>query len=144
VTLVHHNRGMRRTVVALWVVAALSVGLLVAGCGSSKPDYCGDLTNLKGSVQGLGSVNVVQNGVSSLTTAIDKVKSDAQTLASSAKGALAPQVDDLEKSLDALETSLKQLSSSDTRVSALSNLPSQLTALQTSSQSLVTAAQKCD
>jgi hypothetical protein len=134
---------LRRGVVAVWACAAVSVGLLLGGCGSSKPAYCSDLNNLKTSVQNLGKVNPVQNGVSSLTAALDEVKSSAQKLAGSAKGALGPQVDAVEKAINDIEASLKGLSSSATRSQAISNLPSQITALQTALDSLASAAKKC-
>jgi uncharacterized phage infection (PIP) family protein YhgE len=137
------HTGLRGAVATLWAVAAVGVALLLGACGSSKPAYCTDLNNLKQSVQALGNVNPVQNGVSSLTAALDKVKTDAQTLATSAKSELGPQVDAVEKALNDVEASLKQLSSSSTRATALSNLPSQISALQTSLQNLDTAAKKC-
>ena len=126
----------------LLALAALAATLLVAGCGSSKPAYCSDLSNLEASVKALGDVNVVQNGVGALTTALDKVKTNAQAFASSAKGALQPQANALESSVQAVGTSLTQLTSSSTRTTAIANLPSQVSAVTTNLDTLVSDA-KC-
>jgi hypothetical protein len=50
----------------------------LAGCGSSKPSYCSKVSDLKSSVQSLSSVNVIQNGTSSLKSAVQKIQSDGQ------------------------------------------------------------------
>jgi hypothetical protein len=138
----HRDTGLRRAVAATWACAAISVGLLLGGCGSSKPAYCGDLNALKQSIQDLGNVNA-QNGLSSLTTALDKIKTNAQKLASSAKSELGPQVDQVEKAVNDVEASLKQLMNSSTRATAVANLSGQISALQTSLEGLAGAAKKC-
>jgi len=57
------------------------VVVLAAGCGSSSKSsstqLCGDVASVQSSVQALKNVSIVQNGVSSLQSALDKVKTDA-------------------------------------------------------------------
>jgi hypothetical protein len=87
------------------VTAATVVGL--AGCGSSKPAYCTDRTNLQNSVKGLTS-----SGISGLKSQITQIQGDATTLVNSAKsdfpdqtGAITSSVSTLKNSLSALPTS---------------------------------------
>ena len=64
--------------------AATVVVIALAGCGSSKPGYCTDRTNLENSVKGLTSLNV-SSGLSGLEAQLKKIQSDATTLVNSAK-----------------------------------------------------------
>ena len=62
--------------VALTLLAALA---LLTGCGSDKPKYCSDRSNLEQSVKDLGNVQVAQSGgVQQLKTQLQKVETDAQ------------------------------------------------------------------
>ena len=67
-------------------VATVAVGTLIAlaGCGSSKPAYCTDRTNLENSVKNLPSVTS-SSGVSGLKSQINTIVSDANSVVSSAK-----------------------------------------------------------
>jgi hypothetical protein len=119
---------------------------LVAGCGGSdKPAYCSDVDNFKDAVSGLTSVQVGQNGVSSLTAAVDKVESAGKTLVSSAKSEFSSQTSALSASLTALGATAKQLSDPSSRQAALAAVPAEVLAVKTSFQTLSTAVKdKCD
>jgi len=87
-------------------VAGLVLSGLAAGCSSSKPAYCTDADQLKTSVQDLANVNVAQNGLSSLQTALTSVKTNATAFATDAKSAFAPQTTALQSSLSGLQTAI--------------------------------------
>ena len=85
----------------------------IAACGgddddsaSSSPSLCDDSQALQSSVQDLKDVNVVENGTSSLQSAVTKVKDDADTLVTAAKDEFKPEVDDLTSALSTLATSI--------------------------------------
>jgi hypothetical protein len=99
---------MTRRLLAVVVAATL---VAVAGCGSSKPSYCSDRTNLSNSVKGLPGA-LSSGGVSGLQSQLTKVQSDASTLASSAKGDFPSQTAAITSSIDALSSAVKGLPSS--------------------------------
>jgi hypothetical protein len=90
--------------------AAASV-VALAGCGSSKPAYCGDRTNLENSIKGLTSLTA-SSGVSGLKTQVTTIQSDATTLVSSAKSDFPTETSAITSSVDALKTAVAGLSSS--------------------------------
>ncbi len=100
---------MRTTVRHLFVIGLPLVILALQGCGSSKPSYCSAVSTLKQSVQQLKNVDVVQNGTSSLKTAVDKIKTDASSVASAAKSDFPSETSALKSSVDALSQSVRQL-----------------------------------
>ena len=71
--------------------AVLVLSGLAAGCSSSTPAYCTDAANLKTSVSNLGNVDVAKNGLSSLQTALNSVKTNATSFATDAKSAYPSQ-----------------------------------------------------
>ena len=92
-----------------WVllpIASLVLCPLLAGCGST-PAYCTDADQLKTSVDHLGKVDVAQNGLSSLKTALDNVATDANTFANEAKTTFASQTNALRTSVSDLKAALK-------------------------------------
>lgn len=89
-------------------VAAL---VAVAGCGSSKPAYCSDRTNLENSIKNLPSATS-KSGVSGLKTQITTIQSDATTLVNSAKSDFPTQTSAVKSSVDSLQSALKALPSS--------------------------------
>ena len=133
-------------------VRTLSATLAVAACaglsacgGSDKPAYCSDLTDFKDAVSELTDVQVVQNGVSSLTAAVDKVETTGRQLVSSAKSEFAPQTSALEGSLTALSATSKQLANPQTAKAALAAVPAEVQAVKTSFDALSNSAKtKCD
>jgi hypothetical protein len=97
-----------------WLAAALVVSLAVvavAGCGSSKPSYCSDRTNLQNSVKGLTSLSL-SSGVSGLESQLKKIQSDATTVVSSAKSDFPSQTSAIKSSVDALKSAVKAIPAS--------------------------------
>lgn len=97
---------MIRVLPALAVVA-----VLLASCGSSKPAYCGNVSNLKNSVHELRNVNVSENGVSALTSQLKTIESNAKSVVSSAQTDFPNETAALSSSLSQLKTALTQLPS---------------------------------
>lgn len=98
--------------VALTLLAALA---LLTGCGSDKPKYCSDRSNLEQSVKDLGNVQVAQSGgVQQLKTQLQKVETDATALASSAKSDFPSQSSAVQSSVSALKTAVAGLPASPT------------------------------
>jgi hypothetical protein len=124
-------------------VLALALTGIVAGCGSSKPAYCTNVDNLKSSVKALPSTNVVQNGVSSLESAVTKVKTNAEAVVSSAKSDFPNETTALKNSVDTLSTTVKHAVSSPS-VSTLSQIPTQVSAVVTAAKNLESStSSKC-
>jgi hypothetical protein len=96
-----------RAVVAL--VAVVGV-IAMAGCGSSKPAYCTDRTNLESSVKGLSHPDL-SNGLSSLEAQLKKIESNATTLVNSAKSDFPTETSAITSSVDALKSAVTQLAS---------------------------------
>ena len=69
-------------------------------------------TALKSSISDLGDVDVVENGTSTLESAISAVENDAETLIAAAQDEFGSDVDDLQSSLEALVTSIRTIESS--------------------------------
>jgi hypothetical protein len=89
------------------VLAAAATAVTLAGCGSSKPAYCTDRTNLENSVKGLTS-----SGVSGLKSQLKQIQSDATTLVNSAKDDFPSETSAITSSVSALKTSVTALPSS--------------------------------
>jgi hypothetical protein len=87
-----------------------AVGLLaLAGCGSSKPAYCTDRTNLENSIKGLTSLSP-SNGLSGLQSQLKKIQTNATALANSAKGDFPNESSAVESSVNTLASTVKSLS----------------------------------
>jgi ABC-type Na+ efflux pump permease subunit len=99
---------MRLLVLPAILVAAVAI----AACGSSKPSYCDDRSNLESSVKDLGNVDIGSGGLSALEDQLKKVDSDAKALASSAKSDFPSETQAISSSVDALDSSLQGISSS--------------------------------
>jgi hypothetical protein len=89
------------------VVATAVTVVALAGCGSSKPAYCTDRTNLQNSVKGLTS-----SGISGLKSQIGQIQGDATTLVNSAKSDFPDQTSAITSSVNTLRSSLSALPSS--------------------------------
>jgi hypothetical protein len=94
--------------------AATVVLIGVVACGSSKPDYCSDRTNLQNSIKGLTSLTA-SSGVSGLKSQLSKIESSATALVNSAKSDFPSQTSAITSSVDALSSSVKALPSSPSR-----------------------------
>jgi len=104
------RRRLRLGTPALSAVAALVV-IALAGCGSSKPGYCADRTNLENSIKGLTSLNV-SSGLSGLEAQLTKIETDAKTLVNSAKSDFPTETSAVKSSIDSLSSAVKGLTSS--------------------------------
>ena len=89
------------------VLAAAATAVTLAGCGSSKPGYCTDRTNLENSVKGLTS-----SGVSGLKSQLKQIQTDATTLVNSAKSDFPTETGAITSSVSALKNSVTALPSS--------------------------------
>lgn len=110
----------QRGVARLWrgllctlVVAIAAISPSACG-GSSKPSYCSSVNNLKKSIKDLPSVNVLQNGVSSLTSALTTIESEAKSAVGKAKSDFPSQSSAVTNSVNALTNSVKQISANPT------------------------------
>ncbi len=91
--------------------ATAAAAVTLAGCGSSKPAYCTDRTNLSNSVKGLTSLTV-SSGISGLKSQVTMIQGDATTLVNSAKSDFPSQTSAITSSVDALKSAVAALSSS--------------------------------
>jgi hypothetical protein len=117
-----HGRHASR---ALLVTALLATCALVAtaGCGGGgKPGYCADRSDLQQSVKDLTNLSP-SSGVSGLRAQLQKIQSDANALASSAKSDFPSETGALKSSVDALVAAVKALPSnpSPTQVAAIAS-----------------------
>ena len=88
------------------VLATVAAAVALAGCGSSKPAYCTDRTNLENSVKGLTS-----SGVSGLKSQLKQIQTDATTLVNSAKSDFPSETSAITSSVSALKNSVTALPS---------------------------------
>jgi hypothetical protein len=125
------------------LAGSLAVSVLTAGCGSGKPSYCAAGQQLKTSVQDLGKINVAQNGMGSIETALKNVDANADKFKSDANGAFSSQTTALHNSLAGLQTDMKSLSgkSPAAALQALAGQGAKVKAAYTSLQSAWTS--KC-
>ena len=135
---------VRRSLSAVLVFGALSWGLVACGSDSdssagasdtptaaestesAEATGCADLAVLEGSLSSLKDVDLQQDGVAGLTSAIAEVKADLEAAKSSVSTALQPQVDEVTAAFDALETATTGLTTDTVREQA----PAILAALQ--------------
>ena len=89
------------------VLGAAATAVALAGCGSSKPAYCTDRTNLQNSVKGLTS-----SGISGIRSQLTQIQSDATTLVNSAKSDFPSETGAITSSVNALKSSVAALPSS--------------------------------
>ena len=89
------------------VLAAAATAVALAGCGSSKPAYCTDRTDLQNSVKGLTS-----SGISGVKSQLKQIQSDATTLVNSAKSDFPSETGAITSSVNALKSSVAALPSS--------------------------------
>ena len=89
------------------VLAAAATAVALAGCGSSKPAYCTDRTDLQNSVKGLTS-----SGISGVKSQLKQIQSDASTLVNSAKSDFPSETGAITSSVNALKSSVAALPSS--------------------------------
>jgi hypothetical protein len=140
--------GLSNRLVLAASAAAVSIFCgLVAGCSSSgapaKPAYCTAADKLKTSVSALGNADVVKNGLSSVSTAVSDVKTNATTFANEAKSTFKPQTTALKQSLTSLDTAIKSANGQSV-LTVAKTLAAPLTQVKTSATQLLNAvSDKC-
>ena len=90
------------------IALAAAAAVLAAGCGSSKPAYCGDRTKLEQSVKSID----VTAGLGALKTQLEQVETNAQSLVSSAKSDFPDETSAINSSVSKLKTEVGTLASS--------------------------------
>ena len=127
------NTRLRVTLVIPVALAALA--LLVAGCGgSSKPAYCSNVSDLEGSIAEIKGIELDSGAISTLQADLEKVKTNADAVVSSAKQDFPSETSALKSSVSSLSTAVNQLPPTPT--------PQQLLALTSGIESTVTAAKE--
>lgn len=106
---------------------ATAVVAVAAGCGSSKPAYCGDVSNLKKSVSDIS----VTGGISSLKTQLQKIETNAKAVVSSAKGDFPTETSAIQTSVTSLQNGVSAVGSTPT--------PAQLASIAADAKNLVNA-----
>ena len=92
---------------------ALTAVLVAApGCGSSKPSYCGDRSQLESEVKGLGNLNLSTEGLSALESQLREVEKSANATISSAKSDFPNETTAIRTSLSSLTNAIDALPSS--------------------------------
>jgi hypothetical protein len=131
-----HRPGLRSW--GLVPAAALVLATLAAGCGSSKPAYCDDASQLKTSVNDLGNVTINVHDLSSVNTAVSKVQADAKKLVTDVKSAYPSQTTALKTSLSGLETAVKSAMAQPS-VTTVAAVVSSVTQVKTAADNVQTA-----
>jgi hypothetical protein len=113
---------------------AVSVSLLAVACGSSKPDYCSNVSDLEGSVEELGSVKLESGALETVRTDLEEIRTNADNVVRSAK-------EDFPSETSAVKSSVSNLAAA---IEALPPAPTaqQLVALGAAVQRTVTASEE--
>ena len=115
-------------------VALAAMALLASGCGSSKPDYCSNVSDLEGSIAEIKGIELESGAISTLQTDLEKVKTNADAVVSSAMQDFPSETSALRSSVSGLSATVNQLPSTPT--------PQQLLPLESGIASTVAAAQE--
>src|SRR4030081_2754128 len=97
----------RRHAIGTAAIAAVA-SFALAACGSSKPAYCTDRTNLQNSIKGITSLSL-SSGVSGLQSQLGKIQSDATTLVKSAQGDFPTETSAIKSSVAGLSSAVKSV-----------------------------------
>ncbi|HEU0250977.1 MAG TPA: hypothetical protein VFR48_09665 [Solirubrobacteraceae bacterium] len=114
-------------------VLSLTGGALLVGCGTSKPAYCTQVTNLENSVKALGKVELSSSIASELTTGLGNVSKSAKELGSALKSEFSTQTSAIKSSIGTLENTAKQVSSAgniSAKAQAAAPIPREIEALK--------------
>ena len=91
-------------------MAVAAAALVAAGCGgSSKPDYCSNVSDLQQSVNDLKGVQLQSGALSTIQTDVQKVQSNATAVVSSAKQDFPSQTSALQSSVSTLSATINAL-----------------------------------
>jgi hypothetical protein len=115
-------------------LALAAVALVATGCGSSKPDYCSNVSDLKESVDELGSIQVESGVLSTVRSDLEEVRANANTVVSSVKQDFPNETSALKSSVSSLSDTVNQLPPTPT--------PKQLVDLTAEIATAVTAAEE--
>jgi hypothetical protein len=98
------------TVTRRLMLCVLLVGVvaLIAGCGSSKPAFCKNVSELQKSVKNISA----SGGLSSLKTQLQTIETQAKGLVSSAKSDFPNETTAIDTAVSQLQTNIKALPSS--------------------------------
>jgi hypothetical protein len=135
----------RRSIPVLVLAVAVAAGAFaLTACGSSKPDYCSDRSNLSDSVDTLKSDVTGGADLSTLQSDVAKVQTDAETVVSSAKDDFPSETSGLDSSVADLKSSVDALPPSPSAQDLLGLLP-QVTAATAAVNRFTSASDsKCD
>jgi hypothetical protein len=132
----------------LTALAALSLtaAALFAGCGTSKPAYCTQVSDFHNSVSALEKQEISITNASSVLSAVDNVGTSAKALATALKGEFATQISAIEDSLSAVAKSLGEATGSlSAAKQALVGIPAQIDTLkQAASEIQQVTKSKCE
>lgn len=98
--------GLRRQAAAA-AVAALAVASLAACGESAQATTCGHYDGVKSAIEDLRNVNLSENGMVALDSALAQVKTELELLRSDVKADLQPQVDAVRSSVTQLRSSVR-------------------------------------
>ena len=126
-------------------MAMAAAALVAAGCGgSSKPDYCSDVSDLQQSVNDLKGVQLQSGALSTIQTDVQKVQSNATAVVSSAKQDFPSQTSALQSSVSTLSATINALPQSPTAQQLVPLVP-QIRSVGTAAQNLSNATNSaCD
>ena len=91
----------RMTSIVAAIAVAIAISVSLSACGSSKPKYCSDVTDLQTSVSGID----LSGGVSSVKTQLQDIESETHQLIASARSDFPQQTSDIGTALNRLTTS---------------------------------------
>jgi hypothetical protein len=92
-------------------LAAVAVLVVAPGCGSNKPSYCADRSQLETSVKDLGNVNIPGEGLNALESQLREVEKSANALVASAKSDFPSETSAISSSLSSLTSAIDALPS---------------------------------
>jgi hypothetical protein len=122
-----------RKIPGAFLLPVLALLLLASACGSSKPDYCSNVSDLEGSVEELGNVKLESGALETVRKDLAEVRGNANAVVSSAKSDFPNETSALESAVAKLATEVERLPPSPTA--------HQLVALGAAVQSTVTATE---
>lgn len=98
----------------LGLFALSGTALTSSGCSNSKPAFCSDVQNLKGSVSELVNIQVNSNTINELQTDFETVQQDADAAIQSARTDFPDETQRLEDSINGTRDAIEGLPSSPT------------------------------
>jgi hypothetical protein len=98
-----------------FIAVAAAALVLIAGCGSSKPQYCADVSALEKSIKSLD----VSGGLSSLKAQVQTIVNQGKKLPSSAKSDFPSETAAINSSFNALQTEVQGITSKPSAQQAL-------------------------